>query len=66
MKKMNLNIKGMHCKSCEVLISDALAEVGVKSHADTKKGTATIEFDESKITLEKVKSIIAKEGYKVV
>lgn len=62
--KINLKIKGMHCKSCETLISDALADAGVKSRVDSKKGTAVVEFDESKISLEKIKSIIAKEGYK--
>lgn len=67
MKKMILRISGMHCTSCERLISDALSDAGVKnSGMDSKKGIAIIEFDENKISLEKIKAVIAKEGYKVV
>lgn len=65
MKKINLKISGMHCKSCEVLISDALLEAGAKKVAvDSKKSIATIEFDES-LSEEKIKQIIRKEGYQV-
>jgi copper chaperone len=63
--KINLKIKGMHCKSCKMLIEDALEDLGVKSNVDNEKGTATIEFDESKITEEKIKDAIKKEGYQV-
>ena len=63
--KINLKIKGMHCKSCKMLIEDALDDLDVKSEVDSEKGTAAIEFDESKITEEKIKKAIEKEGYKV-
>ena len=64
MTKINLKIKGMHCKSCEILISDALLEAGVKEcSVDSKKGVAVIEFDENKIKLDTIKSIIKDEGY---
>jgi copper chaperone len=63
--KINLKIKGMHCKSCKMLIEDALDDLGVKSNVDNEKGTATIEFNESNITEEKIKKAIEKEGYKV-
>ena len=63
--KMNLKIKGMHCKSCKMLIEDALDDLGVKSNVDNEKGTAVIEFDESKITLEEIEKVIVKEGYQV-
>ncbi len=65
MNKMNLKIKGMHCSSCEMLIADALEDLGVKSSVDSKEGTATVEFDENKISLEKIKKTIEEEGYKV-
>ena len=63
--KINLKIKGMHCKSCKMLIEDALDDLGVKSNVDNEKGTATIEFDENKISADKIKKAIEKEGYKV-
>jgi len=67
MKTINLKIKGMHCHSCSMLISDALEDIGVKkSEIDDKKGTAIIEFDEAKLTVEQIKSAIKKEGYDVI
>lgn len=66
MEKIKLKIKGMHCPSCEMLIKDALEEIGVKnSKIDSKTGEAEIEFDDKKLTLEKIKKTIEKEGYKI-
>jgi len=48
-----------------MLIEDALDDLGVKSNVDNEKGTAVIEFDESKITLEEIEKVIVKEGYQV-
>ena len=56
----------MHCKSCSMLISDALEDIGVRdSKIDADSGKAMIEFDESKVTAEKIKATIKAEGYKV-
>ena len=66
-KKINLTIKGMHCKSCETLIKDELIESGAKEcKIDYKSGKARIIFDESSLNLDSIKSIIKKEGYDVV
>lgn len=66
MKKINLKIKGMHCKSCERLIGDTLEDLGISnSKMNSQKGTAEIEFDENKVTVEKIKKAIVKEGYKI-
>ncbi|MBI2665872.1 heavy-metal-associated domain-containing protein [Candidatus Woesearchaeota archaeon] len=64
MKQTILTVKGMHCKSCEVLIKDALEELGVNScSVDHKKGTVAVNFDEKKVSLEQIKHIIKNEGY---
>jgi copper chaperone len=66
MKKIALNVKGMHCASCEMLIQEALVDIGArKVDASHKKGTVQVEFDDSKITLDKIKEAIKKEGYEV-
>ena len=65
MKKITLKVKGMHCKSCEVVISEALEEAGAKSKIDSKKGIAVIEFDEKSITEDKIRKIIQNEGYTI-
>ena len=63
MKKINLNIKGMHCSSCAKLIESDLQDK-VKSIKIEESGKAIIEFDEKKISLQKIKDIIEELGYR--
>jgi copper chaperone CopZ len=65
MKKVLLNVKGMHCKSCSTLIKDALIETpGVKeAEVHLLNNKATVSYDET-LTNEKVLiDAINKEGY---
>ncbi len=62
-----LEVKGMHCKSCVMLVKDALEEIGasnVKVTVDekNKKGKAIFDFLGDK---EKAIQAIKKEGYTV-
>jgi len=66
MKKINLNIKGIHCKSCAILINDTLEDIKVKSKINHETGNAEIEYDENKTTLEEIKKAITKEGYQII
>lgn len=63
---MKLNVKGMHCKSCETILSEDIAEIkGAKlTSIDYRKGVVDVQCD-SEATLEKVKQAIRKEGYEV-
>ena len=68
MNKITLKIKDMHCTSCSVLIDTILEELpGVKSaktsYADAK---TEVEFDESKVNLDKLIASIKSEGYTAV
>ncbi len=66
MAELKLKIKGMHCKSCSMLIADALEEAGVEnSKINPVSGQAIIKFDEKKVTADKIKKTIVAEGYKV-
>ena len=67
MRESIIQIKGMHCPSCEILIEDALGEQKgiIKLDVSHTKGVAVILFDESKITEDKLRSIIKNEGYEV-
>lgn len=67
MKKINLKISGMHCKSCETLIGEAVKEIaGVyNARVDHKSGAAEIAFDETKAKEGDIIAVILKEGYKV-
>ncbi|HLC47194.1 MAG TPA: heavy metal-associated domain-containing protein [Candidatus Nanoarchaeia archaeon] len=66
MRKIELNIKGMHCASCTMLVKDALTgQKGVKSAiVDLKR--AVIEYDEKETDERQLIRIIGDEGYKVV
>ena len=67
MTKYNLNVEGMHCKSCKILINDVLQELGASSisiEADEKRKIGKISFDYSG-DKKNVISAIEKEGYKV-
>lgn len=66
MKTIKLKVSGMHCKSCEMLIKDALEEEdGIKSaSADMKKEAVNVLFNEEETSAEKIKKIIAELGYK--
>ncbi len=66
LKKIELNISGMHCQSCKTLIEteiDVLAGVN-KINVDYKTGKSEIEFDNKLIDENKIKKRVEKLGYK--
>jgi copper chaperone CopZ len=66
MKNIKVQIKGMHCKSCEALLEDALEDIGAKeSKIDHKSGIAKVTYDEQAVTIDKIKKAITDEGYSV-
>ena len=64
-KEIKLNISGMHCGSCELLIKEAVQELrGVKQAAISyAEKRAVIEYDDSLATPEQIIAIIQNEGY---
>ncbi|MEK7091219.1 MAG: heavy-metal-associated domain-containing protein [Patescibacteria group bacterium] len=68
MTKQTFKISGMHCVACALNIDMDLEEVpGVKnSQTNYARQETAVEFDNSKISPEIIKSTIAKTGYKVV
>lgn len=68
MTKQTFKISGMHCTACALNIDLDLEEVpGVKnSQTNYARQETVVEFDNSKISPEIIKSTIAKTGYKVV
>ena len=67
MKTLKLNVKGMHCHSCGMIIKDSLEEAdGIKNaYVSHETGTVSVTYDEKLIDEKKIKDIIRKEGYKV-
>lgn len=65
--KISLNVKGMHCRSCEMLVKDAVGGLpGVSQvEASAGKGIVTVVFDESKTRRPAIVAAIRNEGYEV-
>ena len=62
--KQTLTVKGMHCKACSMLISEALTDAGVKNVSislDEKKQIGAVTL-ESSLTKKELKTIIEAEG----
>lgn len=66
MKKI-FKTKGMHCKSCGMLVGEAVGEIkGVsKVNADYAKNSVEVEFSPP-ATEEQIKKAIEKEGYQAI
>lgn len=66
MKEVVLKIEGMHCNGCSTRLERVLNNLeGVnKAKVELDKAEATIEFDETKISIEKIKEAIEDAGFK--
>lgn len=67
LKKIKIQIKGIHCKSCKTLIETEVDVLeGVKDiKVDYQTGGCEIEFDDQKISQKKIFETIEKLNYKV-
>ncbi|MBI3627882.1 MAG: heavy metal translocating P-type ATPase [Candidatus Sungbacteria bacterium] len=66
--KTVLKVKGMHCASCAILIDKLVAKelgvVSVKTNYGAEK--TAIEYDESKVKLERLDELVHKLGYDII
>ncbi len=67
MEKINLKVNGMHCASCEMLVTDSLRDSdGVENaKANHINGQISIEYNKNMIDLDTISSIIKEEGFEV-
>jgi len=67
MVSKKLTVKGMHCKSCEILLKEELEEIpGVKEATPNyKEEFIFIDFDGNPKTLERIRKKIKEEGYEL-
>ncbi len=62
-KKIELKVTGMHCKSCEMLISDELKDIGAKNvKISFKTNEATFDID-SVVSEDKILTAVKNAGY---
>ncbi|MED1421349.1 MULTISPECIES: copper chaperone CopZ [Bacillus] len=64
---ITLNVEGMTCGHCKMAVTNALKELeGVKNvDVHLKEGTVDVVFDETKVSVEKMKEAIEDQGYDV-
>lgn len=65
MKQVKLQVSGMSCQHCVNSIEKALKEIGASGRVDLQGNSVTVEFDESKLTVDAVKEAIEEQGYDV-
>lgn len=64
--KQVINVSGMHCRSCEILIEDKLKQIpGVKkAHANTKRSEAVV-YSDQEIPKTQIAEAVKAAGYEV-
>ena len=65
MKDIHIEIVGMTCEHCVRAVKNRLAATPGVSVKDVTVGTADIQLDESKASMEDVEDAISDEGYTV-
>jgi len=65
-KSLTLDIKGMSCGMCAAKIENSLKKIdGVsKTSVDHKTGKGTVEYDDAKVSTEKIVEACNKTGFK--
>jgi len=68
MKTESYLVEGMTCSGCERTVSKVVSNIdGVaKAKADLRSSTVSVEYDPSKVTIDKIKEAVNKVGYKFV
>lgn len=61
-----LKVEGMTCGHCVSAVEKAVGNVGASGTVDLASKKVSVEYDESKVTLEAVKAAIEDQGYDVV
>lgn len=64
-QKTTLDIEGMHCTSCAMLIDCDLEDTrGVlKANTHYAKQTTEVAFDDEQVSLEEILKVVKKTGY---
>lgn len=66
MDRVTLDIEGMSCDHCVRSVQQALAALDGVEVQEVAVGTATVAYDATKVTRDRISDAIADEGYQVV
>jgi copper chaperone len=65
MKTVELHVEGMSCGHCVQTIEGALNDIGAKGNVDLAGKKVTVEYDESRLSLDQIKEAIEDQGYTI-
>lgn len=67
MARLKLQIEGMTCSHCERAVETALKGLDgiTQAEVDLQANTASVTYDEAKVTISEMKEAIKEEGYEV-
>ena len=66
MTTTTLNVQGMSCGHCVNSVEGAVKKLGAEAKVDLATNSVTVDFDETKISLDAIKETIEEQGYDVV
>ncbi|KIL34714.1 copper resistance protein CopZ [Cohnella kolymensis] len=66
MEKTTLKVQGMSCNHCVNSVEGAVKSLGASATVDLASNSVSVEFDESRVSLEAIKAAIQDQGYDVV
>lgn len=66
MSQAVLKVAGMTCGGCADSVEGALRNIGAEGHANLEQQSVTVQYDESKVTMNNIVDAINSVGYKVV
>lgn len=64
---ITLQVEGMSCGHCKMAVTNALTELDGVANVEVhlEKGTVDVEYNEAKVSLDKMKEAIEEQGYDV-
>ncbi|ADI27606.1 Copper chaperone CopZ [Geobacillus stearothermophilus] len=67
MMTITLQVQGMTCGHCKAAVTNALQALDGVSRVEVhlQEGTVDVEYDETKVSVEKLKEAIEEQGYDV-
>ncbi|MCX6179354.1 MAG: cation transporter [Chlorobiales bacterium] len=65
--KKELQVSGMSCHGCEMLIKEALEELDGVNEAEVShiEGIVSLDYDPARVNMETITSTIEEQGFKV-
>ncbi|WP_139488057.1 copper chaperone CopZ [Brevibacillus dissolubilis] len=65
MQNTTLQVQGMSCGHCVASIEGAMKNLGATAKVDLANKSVTVSYDETQVSLDKIKAAIEDQGYDV-